>query len=105
MLHWLHVVGLPDPETEYQFAKPRRWKCDMAYPAYKVVIECEGATWLGKNGRHTSGAGYAADCLKYNEAGYLGWCVLRFTSAQIEYGNAAAMVLRTLRARGYGTES
>lgn len=98
-LEWLLLTlieadGLPAPdEQEYPFARhlKRRYRSDFAYTAERILIECEGATFA--NGRHTRGAGYAADCSKYNLAALLGYRVLRFTRAMIESGEAT----RTLR--------
>jgi hypothetical protein len=93
------AIGLPQPVRELVFARPRRWRFDLAWPDYLVATEAEGATWV--QGRHTTGAGFAADVIKYNEAAIRGWLVLRFTSNQIESGLAAATVLRALKARGW----
>jgi hypothetical protein len=69
----LHIraLGLPEPECEYRFARPRQWRFDFAWPALLLAVEVEGGSWNG--GRHTSGAGFAADCEKYNEATLRGW--------------------------------
>jgi len=42
------------------------------------------------------GAGFEADCEKYNEASLLGWTVLRFTPAMIQSGAAADVLKRAL---------
>lgn len=60
---------------EYRFHPERKWRFDFAWPLHKVALEIEGGIWSG--GRHTRGAGYAADCEKYNEAALAGWLVLR----------------------------
>ncbi len=100
LLFHVRTVGLPEPVREHRFSTTgRRWRFDLSWPDYLVAAECEGATWV--QGRHTSGAGFAADTLKYNEAAILGWCVLRFTRNQIESGLAVNMVERALRARGW----
>jgi len=99
LLFNVRTVGLPEPVRELVFAPPRRWRFDLGWADYLVAAECEGATWV--QGRHTSGAGFAADTLKYNEAAILGWCVLRFTRNQIESGLAINTVERALRARGW----
>jgi len=99
LLFHVRTVGLPEPVREHRFERRRRWRFDLAWPQYMVAAECEGATWV--QGRHTSGAGFAADTLKYNEAAIQGWCVLRFTRNQIESGLAINTVERALRARGW----
>jgi very-short-patch-repair endonuclease len=100
LLAHLRAVGLPEPEREYRFHPTRRWRFDLAWPTQRVAAECEGATWKGGKGRHTSGAGFAGDCEKYSEAAILGWRVLRFTREQIESGYAVGAVERALGREG-----
>jgi hypothetical protein len=108
----IKAAKLPEPKREYRFAPPRRWKFDFAWP-YRIdrpppilghiwnggwqplAAEVEGATWSG--GRHTRGAGFAADCEKYNEAALLGWRVLRVTKTMVEDGRALAYIERALK--------
>ena len=78
----LLAAGL-EPEREFRFCE-RRWRFDFAFPAQKVAIEVDGGTWTG--GRHTSGAGFAADLVKLNRATVLGWRCLRYTSTMIREG-------------------
>ena len=83
-------LGLPSPQPEYYFAKPRRWRFDWAFPAQLIAVEQEGGVFNG--GRHTRGAGYVKDMEKYNAAARLGWRVLRFTPKQVRDGQAALYV-------------
>ena len=69
--------GIPEPETEYRFAAPRRWRFDFAFLAGKVALEVDGGVWT--NGRHTRGLGYLRDIEKLNRAAVLGWRVIRCT--------------------------
>jgi len=89
----LRSAGL-NPETEYRFAPPRRWKFDFAFPAQKVAIECEGGIYSG--GRHVRGAGFEKDCEKYNAASLDGWRLLRFTAQMINSGEALAQIEQAL---------
>ena len=93
------AVRIPQPEREYRFAPPRRWRFDMAWPDQMVAVECEGGVWT--RGRHTRGAGFIADCEKYNTAALQGWKVLRFTSEHIHRGDALVMIERALGRRKY----
>ena len=72
---------IPDPEREYAFARPRKFRFDFAWPVHRVALEIEGAAFV--RGRHTRGAGFATDCFKYSLAAASGWIVLRVTYAQI----------------------
>lgn len=79
-LYW-QSLNSPKLVTEHRFHPTRRWRFDFAHPEAKVAVEVEGGQWTG--GRHTRGAGYQADCEKYNEAQMLGWVVFRLTGSQI----------------------
>ena len=81
----MRAAGL-NPEYEYRFHPPRRWRFDFAFPDKKVAIECEGGIFT--NGRHTRGKGFAQDCEKYNQASLDGWVLLRFTGRMITDGTA-----------------
>lgn len=76
------VVGLPEPKPEYRFSATRKWRFDFAWPALKVALEVEGGAWT--QGRHTRGAGFAADLEKYNAAQLAGWRVLRVLPDQLQ---------------------
>lgn len=78
------VLGLPAPEKEYLFARPRRYRFDYAWVEQRIAVEVEGAVYA--RGRHTRGDGYTGDCRKYNLATLLGWRLLRFTTGMIESG-------------------
>ena len=92
----LHIraVGLPEPIREYKFDPKRRWRADFAWPEIMLLVEVEGGHWTG--GRHTRGAGFEADCEKYNEAALFGWRVIRVTGSHIKSGLAIQLVERAL---------
>ena len=35
---------IPEPEREFRFAPPRRWKFDFSWKDHKVAVEIEGVT-------------------------------------------------------------
>lgn len=67
------VVGLPVPVWEWEFAKPRRWAFDYAWPEVRLALEVQGGIFAF--GRHTTGEGFARDMEKWNAAVTLGWFV------------------------------
>lgn len=83
-LGWWQVLrpSSPQPVAEFKFDPARRWRADFAWPDAKVLVELEGGAWSG--GRHTRGAGFTADCNKYNRAVELGWKVFRYTSDMLD---------------------
>lgn len=87
---------VPEPPTlvrEYRFDPKRRWRFDFALPAKRVAFEMEGGIWSG--GRHTRGAGFIADCEKYNTATLAGWRIIRVTAQAITGENVAAWIAWT----------
>ena len=91
LLH-IKLCGLPTPVREYTFAKPRRWRFDLAWVDRKWAVEVEGGTWV--SGRHSRGAGYEKDCEKANAACLAGWKVLRFTNHQVEDRRAIETIMK-----------
>lgn len=104
LLMQFRAFGLPEPKRQFYFAKAlkRRWRSDFGWdePLYMLIVEVEGATWAG--GRHTRGAGFEADCIKYGEAILLGYRVIRVTGGMVRDGRALDLVRRALAARGKG---
>lgn len=89
----LHIQAhkLPKPVREHRFDKVRKWRFDFAWPDLMIAAEIEGGTWSG--GRHTRGAGFEKDCVKYNSATAQGWSVYRFTSAMVKSGEAIKLIV------------
>ena len=96
LLSHIRAVGLPEPAQQFRFHPIRRWRADLAWPDAMLLVECDGATWKGGKGRHTSGKGYERDCEKGNAATLLGWRVLHFTRGQIESGYAVSTIEKAL---------
>ena len=101
----LRLSGCKPPVREYQFAKPRRWRFDLAWPVHfrlgqasiSLAVEVEGGTWT--RGRHTRGKGYEGDCRKYNSAAIAGWTVLRYTTDMVRSGEALTQIERVLNGK------
>ena len=88
----LHLLDVQEPVTEYQFHQVRKFRFDFAWPIIMLAVEVEGLTGPGEKSRHTTNKGYERDCEKYNLAALDGWTVLRFTTRQVDSGEAAIMV-------------
>jgi very-short-patch-repair endonuclease len=80
----LGELGIPTV-SEYQFAKPRRWRFDLADVESKIGFECDGGMFRGG---HVQSFGLEKDYEKQNYAQLDGWKVLRFTNRQILRGEA-----------------
>jgi very-short-patch-repair endonuclease len=82
MTAWRMVCqGLPEPVHEFRFHPVRKWRFDFAFPDYGVAVEVEGGVF--SRGRHTRGAGYSEDLVKYNAANDCGFVVYRYSTKQI----------------------
>jgi hypothetical protein len=66
---------------EHRFSPPRRFRFDLALPAWRIALEVEGGVWTC--GRHTRPRGFLADIEKYNMAAILGWRVVRCVPGDI----------------------
>lgn len=97
LLWQLKAVDAPEPVTEYAFAKPRRFRFDLAWPPQYVALECDGGSWVG--GRHVSGTGFEKDCEKASLAAASGWRVLHVTPRHIQSGEALTWTLAALHWR------
>jgi very-short-patch-repair endonuclease len=91
----LHQAGLPEPERQFRYADDRKWTADFCYPAARLLIEVQGGVWSG--GRHTRGAGYERDRVKYFEAQLRGWRVIEVTPVMIADGRALSLIERALK--------
>lgn len=112
----LEQAGIPF-EREYRFApeewciergyvtpkrrQPKEWRADFRIDWSLIdrfwsglLIEVEGGSWV--NGRHTRGAGFEADVIKYNAAAELGFRLLRYTTGQVNDGTAIAQIRRII---------
>ena len=89
----LKAVGV-EFERELMLVPNRRFRFDFTFRSAGLVAEIEGGTWSG--GRHTTGAGFRQDCVKYNLASLEGWTVMRFTSDMVKKGLALEQIVAYL---------
>ena len=66
--------GMTGIVFEHRFHPVRLWKFDVAWPASKVAIECDGGIWV--RGGHCRGAQIKKDWEKRNTAQGMDWKVL-----------------------------
>jgi very-short-patch-repair endonuclease len=79
-LAWhIERAAIPQPEREFRFAAPRRFRFDFAWPDRKIALEVDGGRWMPGGGRHASDGDYE----KLNIAASLGWRVLRVSSEMV----------------------
>jgi hypothetical protein len=80
-------------EEEYRFDASRRWRFDLAVPAYKVAIEFQGGIWTG--GRHVRGYGVMNEAEKILAAAAQGWVVIPVVYDHLRDQTSAVLVLLT----------
>lgn len=90
------LAGLPEPQPEYRFAKPRRWRFDWCWVEQKVALEVQGGLFV--NGRHSRGAALVKEHEKLNTAASMGYRVLFVTPSQVNSGEALTVVEAALKA-------
>jgi len=83
-------AGLPGPVREYKFHPTRNWRADFAWPAYLILVECQGLTWVPGEG-HARGSQYEKDVEKHNQAVRLGWKVFWITTTMLSNDPASFM--------------
>lgn len=91
------LAGLPIPVREYTFHPTRKWRFDHVFLDAKLAVEVEGGVFLKEGSRHSRGAGFRKDCIKYAEGLILGWRVLRVLPEHIIDGTALTWCDRILR--------
>lgn len=95
----LLAPDLPEPEAEYRFAPPRRWRFDFAYPACRVAVELHGGLW--SSGAHVRPIGVQRDLQKHNAAVVLGWRLLYFSTDDLSNDPETCIdMVRQLLSRG-----
>jgi very-short-patch-repair endonuclease len=95
LLIQINELKLSEPVQEFKFHPVRKWRFDLAFVDKKLAVECDGGTWTG--GRHTTGAGFQNDCMKFDEAMRLGWNVYRCTGEMIKSGRAVKTIEALLK--------
>jgi very-short-patch-repair endonuclease len=92
----IKAAGLPTPAREFKAIPGRRFRFDFAFIPERLLIEIQGAVWIG--GAHSRGWGIERDCDKHNLAILQGWRVLMFPTSAVKDGSALDMTERALKA-------
>ena len=70
--------GVPEPEFEFRFAPPRKWRADLCWRRYeynhRLICEVQGGIFSG--GAHVRGAAMLREYEKLNAAAILGYRVI-----------------------------
>lgn len=92
----IKVAGLPTPARQHRFMAPEReFRFDFSWPERMLAVEVDGGTHV--NGAHNRGHHYESDCVKFAEAAWRGWRVLRVTSKMVEDGRALLYIERCMQ--------
>lgn len=101
-------IGLPTPIRQHKGIENRQFRFDFFFPSWTglsgIVAEIEGGTWGGSS-RHTSKAGFARDCEKYNLATKQGYEVYRFTTDKVKSGEAVNFIREVIVERENGVRT
>src|SRR5579859_5940343 len=83
---------------QFRFHTTRLWKADFSLRGINgdILIEIEGGVFMKKGG-HTTGKSYSENCIKYNHAALMGFVVLRFTTGQVQSGEAINFIKQYLK--------
>lgn len=79
--------GIMEPVPEYQFAPPRKWRFDWAWPERMIALEIDGVI-------HRIKDKFARDMEKSNAAQLAGWVVLRCTPKEFKSGEVMNLLKR-----------
>lgn len=91
----IQAVGLPAPERQYYYARPRKLRADFAWPPRMLLCEVQGGIWNRK--AHGSITGILADIDRLNTATLEGWQMLRVTPEMVKDGSALKLIEEAFR--------
>lgn len=91
------AAGLPAPQRQSHTPwshTNRRFAGDFYWPEQQLLVEVEGGAFV--RGRHVSGAGFEADCVRQNLAILGGSRVIRVTGRHVRDGSALSWITAAL---------
>ena len=86
--------GIPEPYQEFEFVPGRKFRADFAWPAVRLVVECEGGVF--SKGRHGRGAGIHGDMQRGNQGAKHGWRMLRYLPKELLQTATALEILQAV---------
>lgn len=86
----IKAAGLDGFERQYRYAKPRKLAADFAWPASRLLVECDGGIFSRQ--AHGSITGILADIDRANTATLTGWRRLRVTPDMVKSGVALQLI-------------
>jgi hypothetical protein len=99
-------LKLPPSAVQWRFTNSshpnsasRKWRCDIVFPDYHVMVEIDGGIWI--NGAHSHPADIIRNMTKQNDAMLLGFTVLRFTPSEVRNGHAVEFTQKVLQSKGW----
>ncbi len=97
----LQAHGIPLPQTEFEFAPPRKFRADYCWPDAMLIVEREGGIFSrGRAGMaHAMPTAILRDMERSNLAQLAGYVYLRYTPRELESG-AVVPVLKIVLAKG-----
>jgi hypothetical protein len=92
------ALGLPEPASEFYFAKPRMWRFDFCWVDRKLALEVQGGLFKPDGGgRHNRGAALLREYDKLNAAAALGYRVTFTTPKALTSGETMTWLEPMLR--------
>lgn len=85
--------------SRYPASATRKWRADLVFPDYRVMVEIDGGIWI--KGAHGHPTDILRNMAKQNDAMLLGYQVLRFTPAEVRSGHAVDFTQRVLKSKGW----
>lgn len=99
----IRAYKLPEPHEQYRFAQSlgRQFSADFAFVQHRLLVEVQGGIWREGGGAHSHPLNLERDIEKQQHAALLGWFVVPVTTDQVQKGEAIALLMRVLMARGW----
>jgi hypothetical protein len=86
-------------QSEYPNAASRKWRCDVVFLDFKVMVEIDGGIWI--KGAHGHPYDIIRNMKKGNDAALQGFTVLHFTPAEVKSGHAISFTQKVLKSKGW----